>query len=201
MKNLRFFAYISSFLSLVISLAMIGLWISDVWELKVVNLNTFIGVTVSLLAIIVTLAIAWQIYNAVEMKNKVEELKQLEDRIKKQEKSFEKFSLETTSDMSSLAYGLMMERKDMPKAFYFMFSILEADLQLDDSNIDLCLDTMESMAEAMPIKVIKKIKEKDIKDIKELDNKIRSLSNYKFIRRRYEPLYDKIISTLEKKDE
>ena len=119
MKNIRFWAYTSAFLSLVISLAIVGYWICSVNELKVVNLNTFVGVTVALLGLILTLAIAWQIYNAVDMKNKVEELKQLEDRIKKQEKSFEKFSLKTTSDMSSLAYGLMMERKDMPKAFYF----------------------------------------------------------------------------------
>ena len=54
---------------------------------------------------------------------------------------------------------------------------------------------MESMAKAMPIKVIKKIKEKDRNVIKESDKKIRSLSNYKFIKKRYEPLYDKIIST------
>ena len=93
----------------------------------------------------------------------------------------------------------MMERKDTPKALCFVFSILEAEMQLDDSDVHLTLDVMEKMVKE--IKSIENNKEKEINDIKESDKKNRSLSNYRYIKRRYEPLYNKIISALEKKEE
>lgn len=199
MKNIRFWAYFSAFLSLVISLAIVGYWICSVHELKVVNLNTFVGVTVALLGMIVTLAIAWQIYNAVDMKSKIEELKQLENKIKEQEESFKKFNLEATRDMSSLAWGLMMEHKDLLKAFCFYFASLEASIQLDDSDFDFNMDVLEKMIKEM--EDIKDIDTKDVDDIKEIDKRIRTFSNYKHIKRRYEPLFNELISKLEKKEE
>ena len=134
MKNLRFWAYTSAFLSIVISLAMIGFWISGVWELKVVNLNTFVGVTVSLLAIIVTLAIAWQIYNAVDMKNKVEELKQLEGQLEEQKKSFDQFKLETTRDLYGVVWAIIPNDQNDPFAFLCFLLDLEVELKLLDAN-------------------------------------------------------------------
>ncbi len=187
MKNLRFWAYTSAFLSIVISLAMIGFWISGVWELKVVNLNTFVGVTVSLLAIIVTLAIAWQIYNAVDMKNKVEELKQLEGQLEEQKKSFDQFKLETTRDLYGVVWAIIPNDKNDPFAFLCLLSALEAEIQLEEPNQhDDILDSMESLIETINESI--EIETKELDEIKEQDKKLRSHSNYKFIKRRYEPL-------------
>ena len=194
MKNIRFWAYFSAFLSLVISLAIVGYWICSVHELKVVNLNTFVGVTVALLGLILTLAIAWQIYNAVEMKNKVEELKQLEDRIKEQEKSLERFKLETTRDICGLASASFPADGDNSIQFLYILGALEAEMKLEKQT--QLLDILEYL------ELISK--EDDIKSaikadgIMEQDKVIRALSNYKLIKNRYETIYNEYISKIKK---
>ena len=59
-------ALILSVASLVIIVAIIGLWCFKSKEIAVVTLDTFIGIIVALLAVIVTIAIGWQIYAAMD---------------------------------------------------------------------------------------------------------------------------------------
>ena len=192
MKNLRFWAYTSAFLSLFASVAMIGLWISGVWELKVVELNTFIGIIVSLLAIIVTLAIAWQIYNAIDLKNKVEELKHIEDRIKKQEKSLEQFKYQTTDHIFMILAQYSQDKGDYNNCTWCLLKDIEALLQIDDvqiEQIELTLNWLKSSSS--------KIKEIDLeneKRFKEKDKSIRDISGFKFIKSKYEPIFNTLIS-------
>lgn len=68
-------------LSLILSIiAIVGVlavwlfWTIGSFKLSVVGLDTFIGVIVALLAIIVTIILGWQIVNALEVRGKVEEL-------------------------------------------------------------------------------------------------------------------------------
>lgn len=195
MKNRRFWPDYCGFLSLAISVAMIILWICGVWDLKVVNLNTFVGVTVALLGLIVTLAIAWQIYNALDMKNKVEELKQLEGKLEEQKKSFEKFKLETTRDI----YGAVWVniQNDNPLAFFFVLSALEAEIQLEEpSQQDDILDSLELVNKNIEDNM--EIETKELEEIIKQDKDLRSHSNYRFIKRRYEPIFDEFISKVKK---
>lgn len=212
MKNRRFWPDYCCFLSLVISVTMIILWICGVWELKVVNLNTFVGVIVSLLAIIVTLAIAWQIYNAVELKNKVEDLKQLEDRIIEQEKSIEEqkksleqSNLEKTRDLYIIMTEVRREKEKYDIAFNCSLAALGADILLEKPQyFDDILDVMDSISKALDSmnKALGITKKKTTKYdlIIEKNNELRLLSNYHYIKRRYEPIYDEFISKVEKNE-
>ena len=194
MKRIRFWAYFSAFLSLVISLAIVGYWICSVHELKVVNLNTFVGVTVALLGLIVTLAIAWQIYNAVDMKNKVEELKQLEDRLKEQEKSLEQFKLQTTRDLCAVASVSFPIDDDNSIQFFYSLVALEAEMKLEkQTQLFEILEFLELLSKEDDMKSAKKAD-----DIMEQDKDIRALSNYELIKGRYEPIYNEYISKIEK---
>ena len=60
-----------SILAIILSLSTILIWFVSVNELTCPNLDSFIGTIVTLLAIIVTFVIGWQIYNAVEIKEKI----------------------------------------------------------------------------------------------------------------------------------
>lgn len=84
------FAHICAYLSLAISITMLALWCCNVGGFEVVSLDSFVGVIVTLLvtllAIIVAVAIGYQIYNGIEVKNKIEELNILKEKINKQEK-------------------------------------------------------------------------------------------------------------------
>ena len=67
-------ASICAYASLAISVVMMLLWGCNVGGFTVVSLDSFVGVIVALLAIVVTFAIAWQIYNVMEIRNKVDQL-------------------------------------------------------------------------------------------------------------------------------
>lgn len=60
---------ILSIISIVGVLSICGLWLFGTMKLSVVSLDTFIGVTVALLAIIFTIIIGWQIINTIEIRN------------------------------------------------------------------------------------------------------------------------------------
>ena len=69
-------------LSLIAILGVIsvwGLWLCESFEFSVVSLDSFVGVIVALLAIIVTVAIGYQIINAIEVKDEIKQLKQRQD--------------------------------------------------------------------------------------------------------------------------
>ena len=61
------FSDICAYLALLFSVVTILLWICNVGGFTVVSLDTFVGVIVALLAIIVTFVIGWQIYNAIDI--------------------------------------------------------------------------------------------------------------------------------------
>ena len=81
------FAHLCAYISLAISVTLVVLWCCNVGGFTVVSLDSFVGVIVALLAIVVTLAVGWQIYNSIEIKRKIEELNSLERIIKIQDKT------------------------------------------------------------------------------------------------------------------
>lgn len=81
-----------SIIAIILWTIMIVMWCCRAGGFSVVNLDTFVGVIVALLAIIVTIAIGWQIYNAIELKNKFAKLDELEDNLKRQQSKLENFA-------------------------------------------------------------------------------------------------------------
>lgn len=81
-----------SIIAIILWTIMIVMWCCRAGGFSAVNLDTFVGVIVALLAIIVTIAVGWQIYNAIELKNKFAKLDELEDNLKRQQSKFENFA-------------------------------------------------------------------------------------------------------------
>ena len=75
MKNTRL-SLILSVISIVGVFSLWALWITGVFKLSVVSLDSFVGIIVALLAIIVTVVIGWQIINTIEIREKISELEQ-----------------------------------------------------------------------------------------------------------------------------
>lgn len=59
-------------------LLVFALWIFEVMPHSVVTVDSFIGACVALLGLIVTVAVGWQIYNAIEVKEKIAEIDRLQ---------------------------------------------------------------------------------------------------------------------------
>lgn len=191
-------AKICAYLSLAISVVLMVLWSCNVGGFETVNLDTFVGVIVALLAIIVTLAVAWQIYNAVEMKNKVEELKRLEDKIKEHEKSIVQSKL-SVSHMISMLMGIAAEKdKALLPAFRFILHSLESSMKLETPmNIEPVFLKMSIINRRITATEID-YDVNQINNIKALNDSIRSLPNYELIKGQYEPLYDEFITKVDK---
>lgn len=192
-------AKICAYLSLAISVVLMVLWICNVGGPKVVSLDTFVGVIVALLAIIVTLAVAWQIYNAVEMKNKVEELKRLEDRLKEQEKSLDQFRIISSANMNRLAGLSALQGGLITYGFKFMLAALIYEMQSEKPTyVDYFLGMLENSAEIITPNT--KFKAEEYELVVSCDKEIRSLDNYNLIKGRYEPIYKEFMSKVEKAD-
>lgn len=65
---------ILSIIAIVGVLSVWALWIFGSLQVSVVDLGSFVGVIVALLAIIVTIILGWQIINAIEIRAKIKEL-------------------------------------------------------------------------------------------------------------------------------
>lgn len=73
-----------SITAIVSVVTLILLWVCNVWKLSVIGIETFIGVIVAVLAIIVTFVVGWQIYNTIEIRNKLSELDRLKSILEEQ---------------------------------------------------------------------------------------------------------------------
>lgn len=81
MKNKPNFAHICAYISLLISIVMLILWCCNAGGFSVVSLDSFVGVIVGLLAIIVTLVLGWQITSVLEVKDKIQRITKLEENL------------------------------------------------------------------------------------------------------------------------
>ena len=190
-------ASICAYTSLAISVVMMVLWFCNVGGFTVVSLDSFVGVIVALLAIVVTLAIAWQIYNAVELKQKVEELNVLKDQHKEQQ-----HSLEQIAHRFNHHIGLILGDgdRDRVEAFrFYMFSLVNS-LQLDNPiNIDQLLKMMQRSIKYERVEVHYEAEYYDM--VMEYDHTIRALANYALIKSRYDKLFSEFLSKVKRYEE
>ena len=170
---------------------MIVLWCCNAGGFKVVSLDSFVGVIVALLAIVVTLVLGWQIYNALELKAKIEELDNLKKKLDRQEKEI--------TEQSNYAYHLIfgslanieMYNKNYARAFLYLTTSLDTTMSSDNPiNVDAILERMEISASEIKQGTLCT----DINDIHNSDNNIRGSKLYDMIKPRYEKIYNDFIS-------
>ena len=80
-KKIAVSAIVLSMVSILTVVAMIAMWICESRKICVVELDSFVGVIVALLAIIVTFVLGWQIFNIFELKRKIDEVNELNKRL------------------------------------------------------------------------------------------------------------------------
>lgn len=74
MKNTTFWIALTA---LMLSLGIIAILIMDVWEISVIDSNTFISAMVGMMTLVFTILIGYQIYNALDIKEKISEIDRL----------------------------------------------------------------------------------------------------------------------------
>lgn len=192
MKNWSF-AHLCAYISLATSVTLLVLWCCNVGGFTVVSLDSFVGVIVALLTIVVTLAVGWQIYNSIELNERIKSLNTLEERLIKQDKTLKQQN-NKSNHLITFIYGVEAKReKDYLEAFRYYMASLRCTVLLDKPiNVDHLLNDLEKVTaniEESTICVINRLKE-----IKEYDKAIRKAYSYDIIKYRYERIYNDFCS-------
>ena len=138
------FAHFCAYLSLAISITMLVLWCCNVGGFSVVSLDSFVGIIVALLAIVVTFAVGWQIYNSIEIKEKIRKLDDLEMKYSAHDKKMNQIQYRSLhlirANMGDFAYS----NNKFLLAFLYYIQSLESSMSLDTPiNIDKLLGNMD----------------------------------------------------------
>lgn len=189
-----------SVVALIFVAIMFVLWCCNVGGFSAVNLDTFVGVTVALLAIIVTLVLGWQIFNIFELKNKIDEVNELKKQFKEQQNNIQQLTLKN-KHITGFTWGKSaIKDNDWKGAFRFLILSLSASLQLDSPiNIDIIFIFLRKISQN--IKPNTKYPNDCYQEIVQADREIRLLHNFSLIEERYKESYDKIIAKIEVDDD
>ena len=92
--------------ALMLSLCLIAVICMDVWEISVIDSNSFISGLVAIMSIIFTLLVGYQIYNALDLKEKIAEIDRLKIVLQ-----------ETKNDLLREIHGVRKEKNQLKQEF------------------------------------------------------------------------------------
>lgn len=198
-------ALILSVASLVIIVAIIGLWCFKSKEVAVVTLDTFIGIIVALLAVIVTIAIGWQIWAAVDLKSniakldsRIREIENLKKQFGQQQNDIKQLTLKNQHATSYTWSDMYIKEKDWFHAFRFLLIALYSSLQLEKPvNIAMIFSKLNIVAKNIQPNTT--CNNKRYEEVVLTDKNIRSLNDYSTIEDRYIKLYEEIFANIKVK--
>lgn len=188
-----------SITSITVIVILVIMWFCNVWELSVIGIETFIGVIVALLAIIVTFVVGWQIYNTIEIRNKLSELDRLEGEIEKQKLLIEN-SVYQSRHLIAFTWAINHHEKgNYAEAFGYALQSLPYTMRLNNPiNIDTLMDVIVDSAKKV---LVNTIVEKDFYSEMTLDDsEIRTLSGYVYIKEEYEEAFNMYLKKIKIND-
>lgn len=199
-NKLTCWAFWLSLISIVMSGAVIALWLFKAKAIAVIQLDTFIGVIVALMALLVTIVLGWQIYNAVEIKKKMisikslqEEQERLKNELEQAERNIKKSNVYNAfyhSTMMGLGAGMA---QDYLSAFGFLINALALSLQADEP-IEMKATVANLTGTANAINQRAKISKIRCDEIVNADKAIRKSKWYSLCREDYEKAYSIFLS-------
>lgn len=200
-------AFWFALIAFTISITMMILFFVKVSPNSVVDATTFIGVIAAFIGISVTLLIGYQIYNAVEIKNRLNEITALQSEI-------ETIKQKTNTQQNELyeAIHILQSRDPQlrntynPNVFLHFLAAIPFSLSLPEKKdgYKFLLDELEEdmMHIVLPSfgSGTKEVFENGVKELKDLyketDEEIRRHKNYILIKERYEDLMNKFDTRL-----
>lgn len=196
-------AIVLSVVALLMSVGIVILWLCQVCRFSVVSLDSFVGVIVALLAVIVTLAVGWQIYNVIEIRQMIRKIEGQQALLDESQRKLDKKQDEQNRHASLVQHLLIAEirerdRKYAEAIYYYLGALYNAiDVQEQPNNIDLifkripdCLDKLEGMTE-IPAEMYN--------DIENIDAAIRATKYFRMFQTQYDKWLQEYMSKIVKK--
>lgn len=199
-NKLTNWAFWLSLIAIVMSFAVIALWLFSARTVSVVQLDTFIGVIVALMALLVTIVLGWQIYNAVEIKEKMISIKSLQEDQKHLKKEIEQAesNIKRSNVYNAFYHSTMMGlgagmSHDHLSAFGFLINALALSLQADEP-IEMKATIVNLIIAAKAINQGAKILKIHYDEIIKSDETIRHSKWFKLCREDYDEAYNIFLS-------
>ena len=197
-------ALILSIVAILLCLLVFILWIFEAIPHSVISSESFIGACVTLLGVIVTIAVGWQIFNAIEMRQM---MRQLEEK----QKSIDEAQLKLDSEVRKnynhslhlhhviLGQQHEMEQKYAHAVFYYIGALYAGiSLHMPYDTNDYIFMHIKSCLVRLREKT--NVPAQMYKELGDIDALIRASEEYHWIRTQYEPLFEefktKIIAQL-----
>ena len=181
---------ILSILALVAVSILCALFVAKDLSLSELDLDTFVGVMVAMIGILVTFAVGWQIINALEIKGKLAEIEKIKADINEQREQMHELAESTKHDsMLVRAQAFYRDGDFINATICSMDSLLHCLPLKVPSNIHLVLHTTEAFM--MGVNKFATVEEKN--EILRLDEAIRNADNYIFISENYDRIWRKFI--------
>ncbi len=142
-------------LSIILSLtAVVGviilaiLWCCRSMSLTAISLDTFIGVMATMIGLLVTFAIGWQVINALDIKSKLAEIEKLKGEITEQRTEINKLIARSKFDSNVNQSYTMHKLSWHHKAFACTLEAIKYGLALDDvyEELDILLANLKVFA-------------------------------------------------------
>ena len=181
---------ILSILALVIVSILGALFVAKDLSLSELDLDTFVGVMVAMIGILVTFAVGWQIINALEIKGKLAEIEKIKADINEQREQMHELAESTKHESMLIRAQEFYRYGDFINATICSMESLLHCLPLKvPSNIHLVMQTTKTFM----MSVNKFATEEQKNEILRLDEAIREAKNYIFISEQYESIWKKFI--------
>lgn len=176
-----------SVISLILWFVVVMLWLFNVYEFSVVDSNTFIGVIVALLALIVTFVVGWQILNIIDVKAQVSEISDLKKELQQQREDIEE-DFNSTMHLHSIAFGdISLQNGNISDAFSSYLLAINYSLKLNNEYVDR-LKMVLKLGDVANI--LTNVDESALEQISNTDSRIRELPRYNLIKYEYEKAYN-----------
>lgn len=203
-ENTRFnVSFWFSIFAIAISIVTIALFFWRVTPHSVVDNLTFISVIAAFIGISVTLVIGYQIYNAVDLRQKVKEVERLKNSLEQQKRQLKELEIEQAEGFEIIQARLYSKTSGMElEALLHLHSSIKYSLSVDhkQDGYKWLLDELEQYMLNITLSSFyrctsKSDYTKQANKVKELcknnDYQIRNHPNFLFVKDRYEELMKK----------
>lgn len=186
-------AFYVSILSLMLSFGLLITWILKSWNFSVIDSDTFTSTCLALITIAVTLVIGFQIYSAIELKNKINKIKGLEKELKDAKKEYQSLVHELEASLLYSEYDRKDNEGKKNDAILKLQELILKYLEIDKE--DIVLNPLMDMLELDILNLNfdteqdPNYKSKYFKTLWDLHTmKMRTLTNYGRISKKYEDI-------------
>lgn len=134
-------SYILSILAVAISIVTLAVIMIKVSPYNVIDLGTFMGIMAAFIGICVTLLVGVQIYNAIEIRQKLTEIDKLKILLDQTKTELEKAKADILDSTYSVAAKAVIDSnrsEEAIEAFRYMNQSVQYALDIDDSRQNYC---------------------------------------------------------------